>query len=156
AEKLTEAGQYGLARLKLLAAVRIWRQGRHPEMAGQALRQLAERDYRAGRWQAALQSYRQLLQLKPLSRRDQVIALNSIARIYTSLHQFHFALNYFQQALSLARQIPEPHEQTTALIGLSTIYAAQGAKYQARTRLDAARRLDWRAGSEQTEGAALL
>src|SRR5262249_11896842 len=67
-----------------------------------------------------------------------------------------FALNYFQQALSLARQIPEPHEQTTALIGLSTIYAAQGAKYQARTRLDAARRLDWRAGSEQTEGAALL
>lgn len=152
AERLTETGQYGLARLKLLAAVRIWQQARQPEMAAQALRQLAERDHRAGRWQAALQSYRQLLQLKPISRHDKVIALNSIAQIYGSLHQFHYASNYFRRALSLAQQISEAQGQSTALIGLAIIYAAQRDDNRARACLDATQKLNWRAGSEQTEG----
>jgi len=154
AEKLIETGQYGLARRKLLEAARLWRQSRQPERAAQALRRLAEQDHRAGRWQAALQSYRQLLELKPLSRYDKVTALNSAAQICTSLRQFDFALNYFRRALSLARQKSEPQERTTALIGLATIYATQGDSHQARKYLDDARRLNWGDGSKQTGGPA--
>ncbi len=154
AERLATTGQYGLARLKLLAAVRIWQQTQQPARAARALRQLAEREHRAGRWQAALQTYRQLLQLKPLARRDQLSALNSTAQIYTSLRQFHLALPYFQQALSLARQLREPQEQTTALLGLAAGYAAQGANTPARTCLNTALRLNRHAGSEPAGGAA--
>lgn len=155
AERLAQTGQYGLARVKVFAAARLWQQARQPGKAAQALRQLAERDQKAGHWQAALQAYRQLLQVKPLSRQDKVAALNSTAQVYASLYQFRIASNYFQQALSLARQAAEPQGQTMALIGLATIYAAQGSNHKAHASLDAARRLNWRAGAGQTEGTAL-
>ncbi|MGH9938995.1 MAG: CHAT domain-containing protein [Blastocatellia bacterium] len=141
ARQLIEIGQYGLAHTRLFEAVRLWRQTRQSERAIRALLHLAEDDRKAHRWQPALQCYLQVLRFPALSGQVKASALNSVAQLYTHLHQFHLAAEYYQQALRLARRLKERRNEAAALIGLAAVGAEQGAIVQARAYLEQARQV---------------
>ncbi|MGH9837547.1 MAG: CHAT domain-containing protein [Blastocatellia bacterium] len=155
AMQLIETGQYGLAHARLFEAVRHWRQAHQSERAIRALLHLAEDDRKAYRLQAALQCYRRVLQLPALPGQVKASALNSVAQLYTLLHQYPLAAEYYQQALRLARRLKDRRDETDALIGLATVGAEQGLVEQARAYLEQARQLAEQARDEKAVAATL-
>jgi CHAT domain-containing protein len=149
AMRLLEIGRYGQAHAHLFEAVRLWRQSHQSERAIRALLHLAEDDRKAYRWQAALQCYRQVLQFPALPDQVKTSTLNSVAQLYTQLHQYHLAAEYHQQALRLARRIEDQPNETGALIGLATVGAEQGLVGQARSYLEQAQQLAEQARDEK-------
>lgn len=155
AMRLIKAGKYGLAHARLFEAVQLWRQAHQSERAIRALLRMAEDDRKAYRWQAALQCYRQVLQFPALLDQVKASTLNSVAQLYTQLHQYNLAAEYYQQALRLARRLKDQPNETDALIGLATVVGEQGLVEQARSYLEQAQQLAEQAGDEKAMAATL-
>jgi len=152
--ELAESGKHELARVNLLGAVHLWKRINKSERSAQAILQIADYYQRTNRWQYALYYYKQL-QNKTFPAQIRVVALNAIAQIYVQLYQRELALDYYWQALHLARSIKNRSAQSSALIGSAAIYAQQGDINQAQAYLDRARRLKQQYADRKSEAMAL-
>jgi CHAT domain-containing protein len=139
---LSDTSDSKSTRLRLQESMRLWAQIGKPEKAAQAALQVGDRYKQVRKYQDALYCYRQALGVKSLPGPVRLIALNTVALLYTQLYQSDLALPYFKDSLKQARAINDLSAQVLALTGLARLYYQQNDIAQALDSIRKAQKLN--------------
>jgi CHAT domain-containing protein len=139
-----------MGRLRLLAAVRLWKQIGEPEKAARACLQMGDSYKQGKRYQESLYYYDQALEVKPLLGSIKGLAYKSIAQIYAEIYQNDLALSYYDKAINQARAAKDVSTQTLAWTGLAELRHQRREGKRAITCILRARELN---RQQQSEGA---
>ncbi|MBD2130112.1 tetratricopeptide repeat protein [Microcoleus sp. ZQ-A2] len=101
------------------------------------LQQEANRQLNRSQFREALANYQQILAIQrkmgQLPNRDRValrkserMTLNTIATIYVRLGEYTQSLNYYQQALAIAKELNDPDREVTTLNSMARVYTRLG------------------------------
>src|SRR5919202_807668 len=110
-------------------------QDRNAEM--EQLEQEANRQLNRSQFREALANYQKILAIQrkmgQLPNRDRValrkserMTLNTIANIYVRLGEYTQSLNYYQQALAIAKELNDPDREVTTLNSMGRVYTRLG------------------------------